>query len=87
MSNTSVYNTNLSHIQYTNDIEYRECLRQVFHMSSMENNEFDIDPVTHDENNYDSDSATKAFLMQQYHRVFEMLHVPLSCYIYNPWLS
>ena len=60
MSNTSVYNTNLSHIQYTNDIEYRECLRQVFHMSSMEKNEFDIDPVTHDENDYDGDSATKA---------------------------
>ena len=59
MSHTSVYNTNLTQIQYTNDIEYRECLRQLFHMTYMKNDD-EIDAVTQDENNYDSESATKA---------------------------
>ena len=59
MSHTSVYNTNLTQIQYTNNIEYRNCLRQLFHMTHMKNDD-DIDVVTQDENNYDNDASTIA---------------------------
>ena len=59
MSHTSVYNTNLTQIQYTNNIEYRNCLRQLFHMTYMKNDD-DIDAVTQDENNYDNDASTIA---------------------------
>ena len=78
MSHTSVYNTNITQIQYTNDIEYRECMRQIFHMSSIKNNDCDIDTVTQDENDYDSESTTKAmdyiYHMTKEHILFQKLY-------------
>ena len=78
MLNETIYNTNISQIQYTNDIEYRECLRLVFNMSSVENNDCDIDSVTKDENNYDCESSTKAmdfiYNITKDHKSFQKLY-------------
>ena len=49
---------NTSVIDYSNDAEYRNCLREVFQMQC--NIDKDLDPITQDENNYDVDAAAKA---------------------------
>ena len=43
-------------IQYSNDFEFRECLRKVFQMKRKQDCK-DIDTVSNDENNYDSNAV------------------------------
>ena len=47
-------------IVYINDMEYRQCLRNVFCMISPDDSDVDIDEITRDENNYDEENAKKA---------------------------
>ena len=46
-------------IEYTNDQEYRQCLRRVFHMT-LRKNEHDLDEHSFDEINFDEEATTKA---------------------------
>ena len=54
------YNLELRLNQYTNDKEYRETLRQLFSMQKVVAHCAEIDDITNDENDYDTDSASKA---------------------------
>ena len=54
------YNLELRLNQYTNDKEYRETLRQLFSMQKVVAHCEEIDDITNDENDYDTDSASKA---------------------------
>lgn len=55
-----MYNYSENTVQYTNDKEFRACLRQVFTMNENIDNSSYLDDVTRDEINYDFESATKA---------------------------
>ena len=47
-------------VQYTNDNEYRACIRQVFQMNEKEKNtDDDMDAVSRDELDYDMDAFSK----------------------------
>lgn len=54
------YNLDLQLTPYHNDIEYRETLRKVFTMRKIVTYCEEIDEITNDENDYDTDSASKA---------------------------
>ena len=54
------YNTQNKHIEYSNDEEFRACIRDIFNMKKDIDNYPDLDAVTRDENNYDIDAATKS---------------------------
>jgi hypothetical protein len=54
------YNVNAILKPYTNDVEYRQCIRQVFTMSSVDNEDTDIDDISRDENDYDGGSSMLA---------------------------
>jgi hypothetical protein len=43
-------------IQYSNDLEFRDCLRKVFKMTHKAECK-DLDSVSNDENNYDTDAV------------------------------
>ena len=60
--NLQYYPTNMK-ISYKNDIEYRKVIRNLFKMtcniiSVTDDNQEDIDEITQDEWNYDSESTT-----------------------------
>jgi len=55
-----MYNYSESSIQYTNDAEFRSCLRKLFSMNENIDDSPYLDEITRDENNYDFESATKA---------------------------
>jgi hypothetical protein len=54
------YNTQNKRIDYSNDQEFRSCMRDIFNMKKDIDNYPDLDAVTRDENNYDIDAATKS---------------------------
>lgn len=54
------YNMTMHSLHYSDDLEYRTCLRQIFNMVNRTENEHDIDAITHDENDYDESAASKA---------------------------
>lgn len=57
---SSPYQYNLD-VAYSNDIEYRQCIRRLFCMIPKENNDDEfMDEITRDENNYDDETAKKA---------------------------
>ena len=47
-------------VSYNNDIEYRQCLREMFRMNSQTDvlNNPDLDEITKDETNYDKETTT-----------------------------
>jgi len=47
-------------IVYINDMQYRQCLRDVFCMIPHDDSDDEIDEITRDENNYDEENAKKA---------------------------
>ena len=56
-----LYNLSEPKIQYTNDFEYRACLRKLFCMVSPETTDLDdIDEVSKDELEYDPDACNKS---------------------------
>jgi hypothetical protein len=59
MENDKLYRTD-PNIQYSNDFEYRDALRKILCMKSIEEIDQDIDEVTRDEQDYDMDAATKS---------------------------
>ena len=52
------YNTKLL-IQYSNDREYRACLRELFSMKRVIQMDQDLDEITRDEQDYDLDAASQ----------------------------
>ena len=54
------YNTQNKTIEYSNDAEFRSCIRDIFIMKKDIDNYPDLDDITRDENNYDIDAATKS---------------------------
>lgn len=48
-------------VEYSNDLEYRACLRRLFSMTSLPDNDNfdDIDEISRDEMDFDSDSTSK----------------------------
>jgi hypothetical protein len=64
-----MYNYSESTVNYENDKEFRNCLREVFKMGDNVDNSSYLDEITRDENNYDFESATKAM-----DYVFEKTH-------------
>ena len=74
-----MYNYLSSTLQYTNDEEFRSCLRTVFNMMQKKDDDKDLDEITRDENNYDFEAATKAMDF-----VFdETKENPLFCKLYD----
>ena len=57
---SNYYNLDLSIPPYKNDFEYRETMRQLFSMQKVVVHCDEIDDITNDENDYDTDSASKA---------------------------
>ena len=45
---------------YKNDFEYRKIMRQLFSMQKVVSHCEEIDEITNDENDYDTNSASKA---------------------------
>ena len=78
MSTNAVYNAELTDIRYSNDIEYRNCLRRLFYMNRIESDYTDVDIVTQDENDYDMDSSSKAmdyvYGITSHHPQFQQLY-------------
>jgi|Laugrespbdmm15sd_2_1035082.scaffolds.fasta_scaffold00089_14 hypothetical protein len=78
MSTNPVYNAELTDIHYTNDLEYRNCLRRLFFMTHIELDNDEIDTVTQDENDYDMDSSSKAmdyvYGITSHHPQFQQLY-------------
>ena len=72
------YNIEEEEINYTNDQEYRQCLRRVFNMSLREN-EHNIDEHSFDEINYDEVATSKAmdFVLSKtsHHLFFRKLYL------------
>jgi hypothetical protein len=54
----SSYNTSEKNMSYSNDFEYRACLRRLFCMTSPTIDE-DIDEISRDEQDFDMDTTTK----------------------------
>jgi hypothetical protein len=54
------YNVNAILKPYTNDSEYRQCIRQVFTMSNLGSEDTEIDDISRDENDYDGGSSMLA---------------------------
>lgn len=55
-----IYNISNNVINYTNDAEFRSCLRSVFNMTENVDKSSYLDEITRDEINYDFESASKA---------------------------
>ena len=47
-------------ISYSNNEEYRQCLRNLFSMVPKIDKDLNLDPISEDEYNYDEESAAKA---------------------------
>jgi len=60
------YNTKLI-IQYSNDVEYRACLRALFSMKHVIQVDPDLDEITRDEQDYDMEAASQKldFILEQ----------------------
>jgi len=60
------YNTKLL-IHYSNDYEYRSCLRELFSMKRVIQLDPDLDEITRDEQDYDIDAASQKldFILEQ----------------------
>lgn len=56
----SIPYNNIIPISYSNDLEYRNCMRNLFSMNHAEEIIDDIDDISKDENDYDTDASTKA---------------------------
>ena len=73
-----MYNYSESSIHYTNDTEFRACLRKLFTMNENIDDSPYLDEITRDENNYDFESATKAmdfvFENTQLNPLFQQLY-------------
>ena len=54
------YNFDLSIMPYKNDFEYRKIMRQLVSMQKVVSHCEEIDEITNDENDYDTNSASKA---------------------------
>lgn len=54
----TTYNTSEKNMSYSNDFEYRACLRRLFCMTSPTIDE-DIDEISRDEQDFDMDTTTK----------------------------
>ena len=53
------YNNTIT-ISYSNDLEYRSCMRKLFSMNHIHETLDDIDDVSKDENDYDQSACSKA---------------------------
>lgn len=64
-------------IEYSNDFEFRQCLRKVFNMKQ-QNDCKDIDSISNDENNYDAnavfDSMNYVFSITKNEPLFNQLY-------------
>ena len=77
---TIKYNTSLE-IVYTNNAEYRECIRKLFHMKYVwpsANLPDDLEEETRDEMNYDETQMTetldKLYSLTEHHQLFQELY-------------
>ena len=72
-----MYNSKIA-VNYTNNEEYRKCLRNMFQMKNQSLDET-LDPETADEQDYDDDNASVmldyVFSITQYDTLFKELYV------------
>lgn len=59
MNKPIFYDISQKEMKYSNDFEYRSCVRKVFGMKSPDNLDKDIDEVSYDEQDFDMENTSK----------------------------